>query len=154
MPEPAGLSGIGEISAVTPTSLGLIAATAALASPAAADGLDRLLWRSRALVVVAPSAEDPRLALQRRIYAADAHGARERDLVLIEVAGGDAGAVALRQRFGVAPGAFAAILVGKDGGAKLRAETPLAAAQLFGEIDGMPMRRNEMRRGAAAGAGR
>lgn len=134
---------------MTLTSLGLLAASAALTASAAADGLDRLLWRSRALVVVAPAVDDPRLAEQRRLYAAAARGARERDLVLVEGVGREAGAETLRRRFGVAPDAFAAILVGKDGGAKLQAAAPIPAERLFGEIDGMPMRRDEMRRNAA-----
>ncbi|WP_375461381.1 DUF4174 domain-containing protein [uncultured Enterovirga sp.] len=139
---------------MTPASLALLAASAALTSPAAADGLDLLAWSSRALVVVAPSASDPRLAEQTRLYAAAARGARERDLVLVEGVGRDAAAEGLRRRFGVAPDAFVAILVGKDGGAKLRSAAPIPAERLFAEIDQMPMRQDEMRRGVRSGAGR
>ena len=41
---------------------------------------------------------------------------------------------------------FAAILIGKDGGIKLRADRPVAPDQLFGLIDSMPMRANEASR--------
>jgi hypothetical protein len=37
------------------------------------------------------------------------------------------------------------LLIGKDGGVKLRAEEPLPAAEFFALIDTMPMRRREMR---------
>ena len=55
------------------------------------------------------------------------------------------GASALRARFGVANACFRAVLVGKDGGAKLSQSTPLYAARLFATIDAMTMRRDEMR---------
>lgn len=112
--------------------------------------LDALRWTSRILVVVAPDAGDPRLARQRRIFEAARGGARARDLVWIEGAGRTAEADELRRRFGVAPDAFRALLVGKDGGAKLSSAEPIAAERLFGEIDAMPMRRDEMRRDGGA----
>ena len=98
------------------------------------------------LVVVAPDAGDRRVADQRRIVEAAQPGMRERDLVVIEALGPGNPAHALRRRFGVAPGEFRAILVGKDGGAKLAEAAPLTAEHLFGEIDAMPMRRDEMAR--------
>jgi hypothetical protein len=55
------------------------------------------------------------------------------------------GASALKAPFGVANASFRAVLVGKDGGAKLSQPTPLDAARLFATIDAMPMRRDEMR---------
>lgn len=36
------------------------------------------------------------------------------------------------------------ILIGKDGGAKLRSEKPLSMAKLQETIDAMPMRQDEM----------
>ena len=42
-------------------------------------------------------------------------------------------------------GAFAAVLVGKDGGEKFRSEGPVSPEVLFEIIDAMPMRRREMR---------
>lgn len=49
-----------------------------------------------------------------------------------------------RSRFGIERGAFAAVLVGKDGGEKFRSEEPVPAEKLFGLIDAMPMRRQEI----------
>jgi hypothetical protein len=40
---------------------------------------------------------------------------------------------------------FEIILIGKDGGVKLRSKTPISLEELFSLIDAMPMRRQEMR---------
>ena len=117
--------------------------------PAGAGGPDPLAahrWRHRVLLAAAPTARDPTLALQRAAFAAMRAGARERDLVLVEVVGETAQARAVRQRFGLDPSGFAAILVGKDGGEKLRSARALDAQQLFPVIDAMPMRQSEMKR--------
>jgi hypothetical protein len=37
------------------------------------------------------------------------------------------------------------VLIGKDGGEKLRRTTPLSPEELFAIVDAMPMRRAEMR---------
>ena len=44
-----------------------------------------------------------------------------------------------------AAAAFTFILVGKDGGEKLRSDTVVSAEQLFSIIDAMPMRKDEMK---------
>jgi hypothetical protein len=54
-------------------------------------------------------------------------------------------AAAVRERFGVARSDFTVILVGKDGGEKLRDSKPLTYARLQATIDAMPMRRQEMK---------
>ena len=51
----------------------------------------------------------------------------------------------LRRRFDVAPGSFAVILIGKDGGVKLRKTEPVKRQELYGLIDQMPMRIREAR---------
>ncbi|MCB1510262.1 MAG: DUF4174 domain-containing protein [Hyphomicrobiaceae bacterium] len=56
------------------------------------------------------------------------------------------GAAALRQPYGVNAGQFQAVLVGKDGGSKLRSAQPISARRLFGLIDAMRMRQQDMRR--------
>jgi hypothetical protein len=51
-----------------------------------------------------------------------------------------------RQYYGVKPGEATILLIGKDGGVKLRRETEiLGCRELFATIDVMPMRRREMR---------
>ena len=105
--------------------------------PATRAGPSRVL-----LVLAAP--DDVRLAEQARLLAADRAGAVERDLVLVEPAVADQ--ADLRRRYGVAPGRFAALLIGKDGGVKLRGGAPMSTRTLFEAIDAMPMRQAEMRR--------
>lgn len=123
-----------------------LALGAALAAPAAqAAGLDALRWKARVLVISSPDARDARVAAQRR--EATAPGARERDLVVVEAIGRDGEAAALRRRLGLPQDAFRAVLVGKDGGAKIVSAEPLAAEVLFATIDAMPMRREEAGRG-------
>jgi len=51
-----------------------------------------------------------------------------------------------RNRFGVLSGRFQLLLIGKDGGVKLRSEQPVPTQDIFGLIDSMPMRRQEMDR--------
>ena len=78
------------------------------------------------------------------MLAADRAGAEERDLVLVESAAPDQGR--LRRRYDVAPEGFAVLLIGRDGGVKLRSGTPLTTGTLFDAIDAMPMRQAEMGR--------
>ncbi|MEH3144592.1 MAG: DUF4174 domain-containing protein [Methylobacterium frigidaeris] len=114
-----------------------------VALPAGAASLDAYRWKARVLLVAAASADDPRLVEQRRIVAAAQRGTRERDLVVVEAVGAGAEAESLRRRFGLTGNDFRAVLVGKDGGAKLSAGEPIAAERLFATIDAMPMRREE-----------
>ena len=119
------------------------------------DPLQRYVGRSRVFLVFAPGEDDPTLTEQRRIMASAAQGARQRDLVVVEIVGTRASGPAmstddapnaLRRRFSVPPAAFRAVLVGKDGGAKLSEAAPIAADRLFPVVDAMPMRRQEMGR--------
>jgi hypothetical protein len=57
----------------------------------------------------------------------------------------NAEATEARNRYGVKPGSFVVVLVGRDGGEKFRSEDPVSAQELFDRIDAMPMRRREMR---------
>lgn len=118
---------------------------AALPARAADDPLTRLRWNSRVVVALAPTRDDPGLAAQRRLFAALGAQGRERDLVLVEATDDTPEGAALRRRFGAGAG-FVAILIGKDGGEKLRSHAPLGRDALFPLIDAMPMRRQEMTR--------
>ena len=118
----------------------LLAATVPVA--AAGSDLDRYRWKSRVLVIAA-AADDPRAAVQGRIAEAAASGMRERDLVVVRAIGEGREAAALRRRLGLPATGFRAVLVGKDGGAKLTAEEPIPAERLFSTIDAMPMRQEE-----------
>lgn len=123
---------------------GLLALALPLPVAAAADPLAAHRWTSRLLVVIAPGRDDAAYREQVRLFERAQAGSRERDLVLVEGTGDSADARALRRRFGVPDDSFRAILVGKDGGAKLSAAQPISSEQLFDTIDAMPMRRSEM----------
>lgn len=103
-------------------------------------------WHRRVLLVSAPAADDPALREQRRIVAGWKAQGDARDLSVVEVvdetvAGTSDNAATLRRRFRLPVSGFTAILIGKDGGAKLRSGIPVTAASLEATIDAMPMRR-------------
>lgn len=50
---------------------------------------------------------------------------------------------ALRREADIKKGSFKVVLVGKDGGIKLRGDTVVSNADMFDVIDRMPMRRIE-----------
>lgn len=119
------------------------------------DYLARFEWTHRPLLVFAPEAIDPRVEILRNRFAIRHCAMRERDMVVgLMVEDGasrmdgaqlsPATVRAMRERFDVSDGMFVVVLVGKDGGEKLR-ETDLPDLdQIFDLIDGMPMRREEM----------
>jgi len=128
-----------------------------VAAPAEArnQGMSQYLWKNRPLIVFTPSSNTTAYRRQKQILAGNASGLRGRDMVVISVVGNrlamqlDRGrglsAARLRQRYGVTHGTFRVLLVGKDGGVKLRSPKPLSTARLFRTIDAMPMRQREMR---------
>lgn len=95
-------------------------------------------WKHR-ILVVSGAPGNAKIAAVRRIARAYTKGFRERDLLVVEI-GEDP---KVRARFGLGAG-FSEALIGKDGGVKLRRKKPIQAAELFGIIDAMPMRREEM----------
>jgi hypothetical protein len=117
--------------------------------------LNSMKDRARPLLIFAPKPDDPRLQIQLRTLTEHAAEAHDRDLVPIalpynnpspteaQLSANDAEAA--RRKFHVDPQDFVVILVGKDGGAKLRASKPLSIRTLNETIDGMPMRKDEVR---------
>jgi len=131
-----------------------IVAAAAVATGAAASPLADYAWAHRPLVISAPTAGDAALARQRALLAGEADALAERDMVVIEIVGDEAwvasgeprsfAAEALGRHLRLPPGGFAAVLIGKDTGVKLRSNDPVSPTSLFALIDRMPMRRREM----------
>lgn len=124
-----------------------------MAHPADSAALQPWTWQARPLLVFSPAADDPRLHRQRALLAPHLAGAADRQLIRFEI-GSDfvatfpeqadsPNADALREHYRVAPMEFVVLLVGKDGGLKLRETEPVDACRLFTLIDGMPMRRRE-----------
>lgn len=112
-------------------------------------------WRKRLLIFEGdPEACRAQVAALR---ASDPAGFTERKLVVIELHGlltiehiGDAGLQLptgfLRRLARLDRAPFHAALIGLDGGVKHRAAEPLSPVELFGLIDRMPMRREELER--------
>lgn len=118
--------------------------------------LTKFQWKNRLLFLFAEDANDQFFKnLQRQIMAQKAE-VDDRDLIVFELpAKGPArmGATPLdqpqadsiRDHFDIPGNAFSLILVGKDGGIKLKRSDPVDLSAVFGLIDSMPMRQNEMR---------
>ncbi len=127
-------------------------------APAQQSGLTTLAAlkvHMRPLLVFAPRPNDPQLEIQIRTLNEHAAEAQERDLVAIGLPYQNPSptplqlssdeAEAARRKFHVAPTDFLVILIGKDGGAKLRSTKPLSMNKLSAAIDAMPMRQDEIK---------
>lgn len=122
-------------------------------APAAAD-LGDYLWERRPLLLFAPTNQDPRLTETLSRIEATRCEFDDRQMVLgVMVAAGpstlDGQAITadeaqqLAERYAVDPNAFAAVLIGKDGGEKYRVDQVPELGLVYTVIDGMPMRSRE-----------
>ena len=139
-------------------SLTLLAASIAPGAAHTQTGmttLSALREQSRPLLIFAPKPDDPQLEIQLRTLNEHAAEAHDRNLVPVglpyqspsptDVQFSSTESQDLRRRFGIAPGDFVVILIGKDGGEKLRSQKPLSMNHLSETIDAMPMRQDEVR---------
>ena len=134
----------------------ILAAGAALApAAAAAPGLGDYLWQRRPLLLFAPSESDPRLVETVRRIEASRCDFAERDMVLGQIVNDGTSTLdgqvletgqarRLFSQFGIGANTFSAVLIGKDGGEKLRVNGVPDLGAIYAVIDGMPMRRTEM----------
>lgn len=106
--------------------------------------LDTLRWHNRVLLLFAPDENDHPLKQQIAIVKSYIKGFEERDLRVFSIVGETAAARSLREKVDAAGHSFIVVLIGKDGGVKLRRTEPISAQDLFDIIDTMPMRRNEI----------
>ena len=116
--------------------------------------LNSLQWKNRVLLLFAPEPGNNHLARQEGKLDAERQGLDERDMKVFEITGHSPEAAALRSRFGVKEDQFAVVLVGKDGGRKLKKTEPVEVSSLFAKIDFMPMRRAEMRKSSEHKSGK
>jgi hypothetical protein len=124
-----------------------------------------LVDRNRVLLIFAPTGADRRYGQQIAAFEHHEVDLRSRDVVVIPVLidGGPPQSsntvrmlqppliqadeqITIRRRFHIQQSQFAVILLGKDGGEKLRSATPIALARLNRTIDAMPGRQDEMRK--------
>jgi hypothetical protein len=113
-------------------------------------------WKKRLLLVFAPDSNHPLFESLQREISTHKQAMDDRDLVVFQILGVGTSkrdgtqldphmAASLRERYDVSPKAFSLILVGKDGGVKLRRNDPVDLEEIFRLIDSMPMRQDEMR---------
>jgi hypothetical protein len=97
------------------------------------------------LVIVIGRPDDPLFVRQNEDLAQKSAALKERDVVVQTLAPDDARHA--RPELRVPPqAAFEVLLIGKDGGVKLRSDKPVAASEIAALIDTMPMRQQEMKR--------
>jgi hypothetical protein len=119
--------------------------------------LSEFQWKNRLLILFAPNRSHPLFDALHKSLAAHQTEAADRDLVIFEIFESAASSMnnesinadtarRLREKFDVQPGGFTVILIGKDGGVKLKRKGQAELRDIFGLIDSMPMRQEEMRR--------
>jgi len=112
-------------------------------------------WRNRLLMVFSPSKEDSNYQSLKKEMKAQRNGLRDRELLVFEILEKGESRFGntvlkkeaidfLRQKFSAGQGSFLVILLGKDGEEKMRRQK-VSLTEIFGVIDGMPMRQREMK---------
>ena len=135
--------------------VGVVASTVLGSATAVAAELSDYRWERRPLLLFAPRDSDPRLVETLSRIEASRCDFVSRDMVLgLVVAEGnstldgqaiDAGeSRRLADQFGIGENAFSVLLIGKDGGEKLRVDEVPDLRTIYAVIDGMPMRSREM----------
>jgi hypothetical protein len=119
----------------------------ALIQPGNDSDLTEYLWKNRPVVVFADSPDDPRFHEQIERLSQGAEALFDRDVVVLVDTDPAADSV-LRQK--LRPRGFMLVLVGKDGGVKLRKPSPWTVRELSRTIDKFPSRLREVeeRRGS------
>ncbi len=103
--------------------------------------LDALRWNNRVLLLFAP-----KVTRQKQLLESHASALEERNLKVFEITGVSEADEQLRGKFYIEAGAFAVVLIGRDGWKKLKRSEPINPNDIFRLIDSMPMRKEEMRR--------
>ena len=139
----------------TLTVIFLATSAAALGSAAAmAAELNDYRWERRPLLLFAPTESDPRLVETMRRIEASRCDFADRDMVLGRIVTEGTStldghvvdsnqAQRLVSEFGIVPNSFSVVLMGKDGGEKLRIAGVPDLQAIYAVIDGMPMRARE-----------
>ncbi len=117
--------------------------------------LTQFQWDHRLLLVFAPNDEDAHLKSQIKELRHNTCGVLDRDMLVLQIAKDltvrtlngrniPIDGANLRETYRVDNDAFATVLIGKDGGEKMRSLTVISANDIFEEIDAMPMGQVEM----------
>ena len=100
------------------------------------------VWKKRPIVVFADSEEDPRFKEQLSLLTSRRDALEARDVVILTDTDPD-NLSELREK--LRPRGFMMVLIGKDGGVKLRKPFPWDVREISRVIDKMPLRREELR---------
>lgn len=104
--------------------------------------IESFLWLNRPIVVFADSPADPRFVEQMTLLEADVAALAERDVVVLTDTDPRAESPL---RTELRPRGFMMVVIGKDGGVKLRKPFPWDVREISRVIDKMPMRQQEIR---------
>jgi hypothetical protein len=113
-------------------------------------------WKNRLILVFSPSPEDPGYRALEKEIVDQAEEIIDRDLLVFHIL--ETGEIKLgesslrtgagdylRESFSISSGTLTVLLIGKDGGVKLRRKGGVKLDEIFSLIDTMPMRQREMR---------
>ena len=118
--------------------------------------LTQFQWKNRLLLIFAPDDNDSLFKkLQSEIIAQEAE-VEDRDMIVFELLELGSSRInralldqskvdSIRRHFSVPQRSFRVILIGKDGGIKLKRDDQIDLETIFELIDSMPMRKDEIR---------
>ena len=110
-----------------------------------AKNLEDLRWKERVLLIYAPEGSEKQLARQQELLRSHDAEMVEREVTQIVLRNG-AESSKLVERFKLSGRGFTLLLIGKDGGEKLRSHEVVSPDRICRLIDSMPMRQEEMRK--------
>lgn len=114
-----------------------------------AKNLDELRWNERVLLIYAPVGSEKQLGRQEALLRLHDAELTERDVTPIVLRTRTENPEIFK-RFKLSDAGFTLLLIGKDGGEKLRSHEVISPETLCRLIDSMPMRQEEMRERAGA----
>ncbi len=134
-------------------SLSLLFASSILCS----QNLTTHRWEDRVILVFGSSAAEKLAQTQFTKLSAKPSDLADRNLVIYQIYDREGKTPegkslttkelkAFRQKFNIAVGTFAVLLIGKDGGVKMKKTEVVEPQLIFDLIDSMPMRQAEMRK--------
>jgi hypothetical protein len=139
--------------------LALIIVSSILASQNASAidlNIEDFQWKKRLLLIFSPNRADPLFNSLANEISSRREDVEDRDLVIFEILESGASkmnsselepqkAASFQKQFEIPENTFTVILLGKDGGIKLKRSDHVRLEEIFRLIDSMPMRQDEMR---------
>lgn len=119
-------------------------------------------WKERVLIVTASSPTNVGYKRQNQLLEKGKKGMKERNLVIYRLYSDHwmspsqesltrEETTTIQEAYHIEPDTFSVVLIGKDGGVKLRSNELVSTKELFQLIDSMPMRQQEVRKQKESG---